>query len=177
MIRTDRYKKEICDLFEYNPSSPSGLVWKNTKGRGNNLVLKGSFAGFKGSRKRWQVSHNKKVYFTHIIVWLFFNELDENKIIDHIDGNVSNNKIENLRSVPQKINCRNKRKQSNNTSGVTGVSYNKQRKTWVVYYVLDSKVIHERLPTKEKAIERRLEIETTLLKHKDYSNRHGKDSL
>ena len=41
--------------------------------------------------------------------------------IDHIDGDGTNNRLENLRIVSAAENKRNMRKMSTNTSGVTGV--------------------------------------------------------
>ena len=44
----------------------------------------------------------------HIIVWQIFNgKIPDGKEIDHIDGNPSNNCLENLRCVPHKENCNN----------------------------------------------------------------------
>lgn len=51
-------------------------------------------------------------------------------LIDHIDGNPSNNKLENLRDASNIENCQNKHLQKNNTSGYRGVSYVKSVDKW-----------------------------------------------
>lgn len=44
-------------------------------------------------------------------------------VIDHVDRNTSNNRIDNLRLVSERLNARNKsQRRDGNTTGVTGVS-------------------------------------------------------
>ena len=50
--------------------------------------------------------------------------------IDHIDGNRSNNRIENLRPANSSQNACNRKKSSINTSGIKGVHWHKQSKKW-----------------------------------------------
>lgn len=44
----------------------------------------------------------------HRVVWMLLHGTWPEGVIDHIDGNPSNNRIENLRDVPQAINCQNR---------------------------------------------------------------------
>jgi hypothetical protein len=61
--------------------------------------------------------------YVHRIIWeLIHGSIDDNLDIDHIDGVKTNNKIENLRLVTRKVNLRNQKTNSRNTSGFTGVS-------------------------------------------------------
>lgn len=50
--------------------------------------------------------------------------------IDHINQNRTDNRIDNLRDVPQGENAKNQRRRSDNTSGVTGVYWAAARKKW-----------------------------------------------
>lgn len=52
---------------------------------------------------------------------------------DHEDRNELNNRKYNLRTCTQQENCRNRSLMSNNTSGVTGVCWNKKANKWVAY--------------------------------------------
>lgn len=74
-------------------------------------------------------------------VWEHYNgELGEEYIIDHINGVVYDNRIENLRKLTSQENCWNKKIISRNTSGVTGVSYNKRDSLWIAKIGHKSKV-------------------------------------
>jgi len=66
--------------------------------------------------------------------------LDEQ--MDHIDGNNTNDYPGNLRLVASKLNQRNKKMQRNNTSGYTGISWQKSSSKWRAYVKIDSKLIN-----------------------------------
>ena len=51
-----------------------------------------------------KVSINKQDYQAHRIIWKMFTGEDPTEDIDHIDGNRTNNKIENLQSVSHREN-------------------------------------------------------------------------
>lgn len=109
---------------EYSEDSPSGLIWK-TSGPNSR---KGNSVGYirrsKSGVPRWQTMLRTKSYLCHRLVWELFNgEIPEGLTIDHIDQNPLNNKIENLRCVPNNINVRNKGIYKNSTTGITGVSF------------------------------------------------------
>lgn len=67
-------------------------------------------------------------YFAHRLVWLYHFGGFPKEQVDHIDGNRSNNKLENLRECSNADNAKNQKKMSNNTSGFTGVTFNKVKK-------------------------------------------------
>lgn len=51
--------------------------------------------------------------------------------VDHENGNRSDNRFDNLRSVSKAENARNQKKHITNTSGVTGVSWHEPMKCWI----------------------------------------------
>ena len=66
---------------------------------------------------------------THRIIFLMHHGyLPE--VIDHINGNPADNRIENLRAATRQTNNQNSRLARHNTSGIKGVSYSKQNKCW-----------------------------------------------
>ena len=62
--------------------------------------------------------------------------------IDHIDGNPSNNSIENLRQADRSKNGMNQKLNSRNTSGVKGVSWRKDKQKWDVRVKVNQKNKH-----------------------------------
>ena len=74
---------------------------------------------------------NGKNYYLHRVTWEFFNgPIPDGMDVDHIDGNGTNNNLENLRIVSRSLNLRNAKKKSNNTSGFSGVTLDKRSNRW-----------------------------------------------
>ena len=72
-----------------------------------------------------------KLLTVHRLVAKAFLENPNNeKVIDHIDNNPSNNNVKNLRWCSQKENLYNQGKQKNNTSGFKGVAFHKTIKKY-----------------------------------------------
>lgn len=94
----------------------------------------------------------QKLLKEHRVIYaLHFGQHPEG-LIDHIDRDKTNNKIENLRIVSDAINSRNTRKYSNNTSGYTGVYFHKAKRHWRARVRHDGKLIHiGSFPTAEQA--------------------------
>lgn len=125
VIPEDSYKygEYLSEFFYYDPESPSGIRWKKIYNKGSNIKI-GDVAG-SNDKGYWRVHALGSHYKSYKIVWALHNNFENQDgfHIDHIDGNPSNNKIENLRLVPREINARNKFMFKNNTSGVNGVSF------------------------------------------------------
>lgn len=61
--------------------------------------------------------------------------------IDHINHKGTDNRFANLRETGQQENCRNQSRRSNNTSGVTGVSWSVERRKWCASIMVDGKCV------------------------------------
>ena len=126
-------KKEIRKLFDYkngylinktNRGGKSKKGYKITPSNGNIYPM------IRVLGKRYQLSH---------IIWLWnYGKLPKN-IIDHIDRNPFNNKIENLREIDKKGNARNIGNCKNNKSGVKGVHYKNSEKRWIAQITINKK--------------------------------------
>ena len=82
------------------------------------------------------------------------------KFYDHIDRNELNNRSNNLRPATHQENSCNKSIQSNNTSGVSGVSYNNYLAKWVARIGVSNKRIYlGSFANKDDAIRARLQAE------------------
>lgn len=66
---------------------------------------------------------------------------DQNIVLDHINGNCVDNRIDNLREASCSQNQMNQKLHSNNTSGHRGVSWSRARQKWQAYITKESEVI------------------------------------
>lgn len=80
-----------------------------------------SFAN--GANGYIRINRDSKQYYLHRWIWeQIYGAIPEGWEIDHINGKKTDNRIDNLRCIPQKIQHRNKSTSSNNSSGVIGVT-------------------------------------------------------
>jgi hypothetical protein len=114
----------IHRLFDYKDGN---LYWKVC---GKRIDLVGTKAGTLDG-DRWQVTIDKKHYKIHRIVFLMFYGYMP-KEVDHIDGNPSNNNIENLRPATRSEQLCNTGLRKTSKSGVKGVSWDSNRNKWTV---------------------------------------------
>ena len=70
------------------------------------------------------------LYRAHRVIWAISTGVQPKDQIDHINGDGMDNRIVNLRVVSCAENSRNRSLQSNNTSGVVGVSWDSRRNEW-----------------------------------------------
>ena len=106
-------------IFYYDETSPSFLRYAvdTVKKR------KGDVAGCKANGY-YVVQYNGSSWPAHRVIWIILKGYLENDfVIDHIDGNQLNNNIKNLRKTTQKYNRRNASMQVNNKFGKTGVCF------------------------------------------------------
>jgi hypothetical protein len=122
------YKEVPYDLLSrtvyYDESSSTFLRWKEDCGWTGMYfsAKKNEEAGVLCANNKAIVMINKVAYSVNRVVWVLHNKsVDVNSVIDHIDGNTANNKIENLREVSVAENARNKKKSARNKSNFTGV--------------------------------------------------------
>lgn len=108
---------------------------------------------------------NNKIVCLHRLI---LNITDTYILVDHIGHTPYDNRKINLRRVTVSQNQMNKKLLSNNTSGVTGVSFHKQANKWRAAIDCRGKQMHLGLfNTIEEATEARLEAEEKY--HKEYS--------
>ena len=65
-------------------------------------------------------------------------EPKEGEVVDHINGDRSDNRRKNLRITTQQNNLLNKALSTRNTSGISGVSFDKSRNKWVAEIKLNN---------------------------------------
>jgi hypothetical protein len=83
-----------------------------------------------------------KSYRAHRIIWEILNsKIPEGSVVDHVNRNPFDNRIENLRLTTTAVNNRNQNKSINCKSGVTGVYkyISKGRTLWVARWSVNGK--------------------------------------
>lgn len=114
----------LCDMLNYDPAS-GVLTWRNKIGR---KVRAGTVAGHKDRSGYVRLCFDGKRYQAHRLAWLLFHGSWPNAEIDHIDGDRSNNRIVNLRSVSNMMNTQNQRHaHTNNKLGILGVRKHREK--------------------------------------------------
>lgn len=118
-------QEKILELFEYCDGE---LYWKKDVAKN---VKKGSQAGTLNLKNYKIIGIDNKTYRAHRLIFLMIHGYLPT-IIDHIDGNTLNNKINNLRAAQSADNSANAKLAKHNTSGAKGVFWKKQVKKWEV---------------------------------------------
>lgn len=118
----------LLNKFNYNPVT--GLI----------SLKSGKIKGYITTGGYIQISHSGKRFMAHRLAWFLHHKEFPNGEIDHIDHNVTNNSISNLRVVDRPEQMKNCKEQINNTSGQTGVYWEKERKRWTARIHIDGKM-------------------------------------
>lgn len=133
-MRTKLTKELVDELFIIQDYK---LYWRNSRG----CAAAGNRAGWLDADGYNFIGINGRLFQEHrIIFFYYYGYLPE--LVDHIDRDTSNNQPDNLRAADKVINSVNRGLQSNNTSGVRGVGFNKNSGKWVAYIKIGGKHIH-----------------------------------
>jgi hypothetical protein len=158
MAETNHITKEyLHKIFEYK----DGILYR---------IKTGKEAGHINSRGYKHAKIGNKKYQVHKLIFIMQHGYLP-KEIDHIDGNKLNNSINNLREVTHNQNMHNRKINSNNTSGIKGVCFDKNTNKWRGQVAFNNKVhyvgIFEDIDDAKNAVMKFREK-----MHKEYAN-HG----
>jgi len=151
----------LKEHFDYNPDTGI-IIWKKTT---NQRIKVGEEAGCLNVMTKnlvyRRIKFNYFNYKAHRLAYYMYHGIDpRNNDIDHEDRNGLNNKINNLRLATRSDNCKNRSIAENNTSGVTGVTWNKKRRKWATQIKMNGKQKYlGYFVNKEDAIQARKEAE------------------
>jgi hypothetical protein len=164
--RNDLTAEYVRECLEYNPET--GLLkWKTRpvehfKSERDynawNSNYAGKNAGSNTGNGYIRIVINNQPYKAHRLAWLIFYGKWPKDQIDHNDGERSNNKIDNLRDVPNSINGKNQAIRIDNNTGHVGVKKTKYD-TWeanikvdgIAYYLGSHKNIEDAIKVRKEA--------------------------
>ena len=119
----------LNEYYTYDPES-GVLSWKKPSSK---KPLTGMRAGHLRKKSGYrEVKFGGVNYAEHRMVWKMHYKQEPPHTLDHINRNKDDNRICNLRSVSAAENGWNHSNYSTNTSGISGVSWDKERKNWRV---------------------------------------------
>lgn len=120
--------KRLNEVFSYNPLT-GDIRWKvqlSNTGKLGDLVCRGLSHGYK------QVRLDGAVYKQHRVAWAIYYGEWPAGIVDHFNGDRTDNRITNLRSPENSINILNAPLRSDNKSEFKGVFWDGNRQRWRV---------------------------------------------
>lgn len=118
----DLTQEKVKELLYYNSDTGN---FTRIKGRRINVEV-----GALNAAGYLRIYVAGKLYYSHRLAWLYMTGSWPENQIDHINQTKNDNMWSNLRECINSQNQGNRTKQSNNTSGYKGVSWNKHSKSW-----------------------------------------------
>jgi len=130
-------QKRIKDILHYDPES--GIwTWLIDKPG----VLNSGIAGYVDTNGYRQIGIDREVYPSGRLAWLYMNGYFPEHEIDHKNRIKHDDRWKNLRHVSHQCNSRNRRNFKNNTSGVKGVYWAKEKGKWYSQIKVHGKTFH-----------------------------------
>ncbi len=139
MAGTDLSAAQLLAALQYDRET-GVLRWLT---RPSNSVQVGDVAGTPYMGGYLALKMGKRRYLAHRVAWLLAHGCWPAGVIDHIDGDKTNNALSNLRDVGSAVNAQNRRSaHKGNLSGYLGVSWRKDRCKWEASIKVDGKSQH-----------------------------------
>jgi hypothetical protein len=127
---------QVREMFSY---AEGKLFWR--KKASQKTVVNSEAGTFRKTDGYRQIMLNKHIYRTHRLIYLYHHGWIP-ELIDHINQNISDNRIENLRPATRAENAYNSKLRIDNTSGVKGVTWCKNKRKWMARLYAEKKCLN-----------------------------------
>lgn len=121
-------QEQLKEHLHYNPDTGDFTRLLATCGK----VKVGDVAGYTTVRGYCVIRLLGKIRKAHRLAFLYMEGAFPENVVDHIDGDPSNNAWTNLRACSVDENAQNARLRKDSSSGVKGVHFDKRSQKWVV---------------------------------------------
>ena len=128
-MKNKEYYERAAEILRYEPETGKLIRRVTTSSRAKEGDEAGTIDDLGYRRVQISLDGKRKLFRLHQIVW-FIHHNNIPKMLDHIDGDRLNNRIENLRLATHQQNNRNRSSNRNSSSKYLGVSWNNYRKKW-----------------------------------------------
>jgi hypothetical protein len=129
--------KRVRELFNYNPATGrlTRRIAVGSRGR------KGDSPGTDNRNGYTRVIVDYKKYYAHRLAWLHVFGFMPTEI-DHIDGDRTNNRINNLRPATRTQNMANSKRPKSSSRSPRGVYWVKANKNWKAVISINNRSVH-----------------------------------
>lgn len=143
MAKTDLTAEYVREILDYDPET--GVFIRKVRtaqcnqagDRADKLVTNPLCYGYR------DITIKGKKYRAHRIAWLHHYGKWPKDQLDHINGDRGDNRIANLRDVPDRVNKENSRRpRKHTTSGYLGVHWSSQSGKWHSRITVQGKIKH-----------------------------------
>ena len=127
MAKNDLVIDRVREVLDYDPDT-GAFTWKPRP------------AGHRRASGYISIHIDGSEIKAHQLAWLLTHGVWPDTLIDHINGDPSDNRIENLRDGSAKLNAENQRRaKATNQAKLLGVSWHKQNAKWQAGIVANGK--------------------------------------
>lgn len=120
-------QERLKEILHYDPET-GVFTWLRCKPRGR--YKPGDVAGSVSHNGYIDLCIDQRRFKAHRLAWLYVHGRFPEYLLDHINRVGTDNRIANLREADRASNGWNASLKRNNTSGVTGVSFDRRRGMW-----------------------------------------------
>jgi len=132
-------RARLRELLHYDPNTGE-FRWRERPGNGARRDLSAGHVPSQQDRRR--IGIDRRVYSAHQLAWFYMTGRWPRPMIDHCDGDATNNRWNNLRRATSSQNNANRRRPRNNTSGYKGVTLHRGPGKWRATIHRKGRVVH-----------------------------------